>query len=136
MISTIERMDETGAQVEKVGKCGLGVTHLQCCAARGLTSQVEVISLTKGNTETVEPYTLGSLNREGDNLVHGTFCGARVKRGMDTVNQSVTMTLDPSTLTCLSCEREHPLLQDNGKPLVIMLRDQNFFAMCMASYRS
>jgi hypothetical protein len=109
--------------------CDLGVTHLQCVAARALTSQVEVTSLTKGTTEMVEPFTIGKLNGSGDTLVGETFHGARVKRGSDTVNQSVTMRLDPSTLSCLSCEQEHPLLTGNGKPLVLMLSDQNFVSM-------
>ena len=110
----------------------LGVVHRQCCAARAINNKVEVTCITgtgAGQTILGEPYSFGALNSPEDELVGKTFRGARVKKGNDTVNQSVTMSIDPATLTCLSCEREHSLLQGNGKPLIIMISDQNFVSM-------
>ena len=36
------------------------------------------------------------------------------------------MSIDPRTLTCLVCEDEHDVLQGQGKPVVVILSDQNF----------
>ena len=114
---------------DKVTQCDLGVAHKQCSAARLASLQVEVISLAAdslGAFVTAVPLPVGQLNTKGDKDVFKTFRGARTKVGNNTVNQSVTMSIDPRTLMCLSCAAEHPLLQGNGKPVIILLSDQNF----------
>jgi len=116
--------------------CDLGVTHKQCVAARSVSSKVEVISLVTesfGVSALAEPVMLGTLNKAGDYEVGKTFHGARAKKGGEMINQSVTLSLDPRNLTCLSCEKEHPLLQNNGKPIVMIFSDQNYIPMWSGS---
>ncbi len=108
----------------------LGINHFQCLAARAASTQVEATSIsidaTFGKEMVIEPEPVGSLNPIGDMDVKRTFHGARAKRGNDTVNQSVTMSIDPDTLICLQCEKEHPFIQTDGKPVVIIVSDQNY----------
>jgi len=108
----------------------MGVTHFQCMAARAASCQIEATSIaadvTFGKTVKLESEQIGQLNPPGELCVDKTFRGARVKRGGDTVNQSVTMTLDPSNLTCITCDIEHPVIQSPNKPVVVVLSDQNF----------
>jgi len=115
---------------DKGEKYDLGINHFQCMAARAASSQVEATSIsidaTFGKEMVIEPEPVGSLNPVGDLDVKKTFHGARAKRGSDTVNQSVTMSLDPETLICLQCEKEHPFIQPDGKPVVIIVSDQNY----------
>jgi len=108
----------------------LGINHFQCMAARAASSQVEATSIsidaTFGKETVMEPDPVGTLNPPGDCEVKKTFHGARAKRGNDTVNQSVTMSIDPETLICLQCNNEHPFIQSDGKPVVIIICDQNY----------
>jgi len=108
----------------------MGVTHYQCMAARAAKSQVEATSIaadaTFGKTVKLDAEQIGLLNPPGEKEVDKTFRGARVKRGGDTVNQSVTMTIDPCNMYCINCAVEHPILQNQNKPVVIILSDQNF----------
>jgi len=108
----------------------MGVTHFQCMAARAASCQIEATSIsadvTFGKTVKLESEQIGMLNPPGEECVDKTYRGARVKRGGDTVNQSVTMTMDPSSLTCITCDIEHLVIQSQVKPVVIVLSDQNF----------
>ena len=52
------------------------------------------------------------------------------------VNQAVTMSIDPSTLKCMACSNEHPVLDGSGKPIVIFLADQNFVPMWEGQYEN
>ena len=108
----------------------LGINHFQCMAARAASSQVEATSIsidaTFGTETVVEPELVGTLNPPGDKEVGKTFHGARAKRGSDTVNQSVTFSIDPDSLICIQCEKEHEFLQADGKPVVIIASDQNY----------
>ena len=105
----------------------LGTAHAQCCAARAASKQVEIVSLapdTLGAFVMASPIPFGVMNSKGDKDVLKTFHGARVSVGNKTVNQSVSISFDPRTLTCLACEREHAILM--GKPSVIIVTDQNY----------
>jgi hypothetical protein len=108
----------------------MGVTHFQCMAARAAKCQIEATSIaadaTFGKTIKLDAEQIGSLNPKGEKEVDKTFRGARVKRGGDTVNQSATMTIDPSNMYCIGCDIEHPVVQNQGKPVVMVLCDQNF----------
>jgi len=108
----------------------LGINHFQCMAARAASSQVEATSIsidaTFGTETVIEPEPVGTLNPPGDTDIKKTFHGARAKRGSDTVNQSVTFSIDPETLICIQCEKEHAFIQADGKPVVIIASDQNY----------
>jgi hypothetical protein len=53
-----------------------------------------------------------------------TFHGSHVLKGNVTVNQSLSCSFDPSTLTCLSCKTEHDVI--GSVPMSICFSDQNF----------
>jgi len=126
--------DGEDAQVHGTGQSqvrfDLGINHFQCMAARAASSQVEATSIsidsTFGKETVMEAEPVGSLNPPGDMDIKKTFHGARAKRGTETVNQSVTMSIDPETLICLQCNQEHPFIQSEGKPVVIIICDQNY----------
>ena len=119
--------DSTSGQSERYD---LGINHFQCMAARAASSQVEATSIsidaTFGKEMVMDPEPVGSLNPPGDSQVKKTFHGARAKKGNETVNQSVTMSIDPETLICLQCDKEHPFINSEGKPVVIIICDQNY----------
>jgi hypothetical protein len=67
---------------------------------------------------------IGSLeDHEG---LKGTFHGSRMLRGNETVNQSISLSFDPTNLVCLSCNAEHNVI--GNKPLTMCFSDQNFVA--------
>jgi len=68
------------------------------------------------------PGTLAS-DKDRDSTLR-TFRGSRMCRGDKIVNESVTMTIDPLNLTCLTCDREHKI-GDKPGPTVVFLGDQN-----------
>jgi len=129
-VSTVVYGTPGAVPVGPVGKVDLGTTHFQCCAARAASSQIEATSIsidsTFGSSVKLDPENIGSLNPEGDMDVGKTFRGARIKRGGETVNQSVTMSIDPSTLVCVTCDTEHPVINSPDNPVVVILSDQNF----------
>jgi len=108
----------------------MGVTHFQCVAARAASCQIEATSIapdaTFGKTLKLDAEQIGVLDQEGAKGLEKTFRGARVKRGGETVNQSVTMTVDPTNLNCIVCTTEHSVVQSHHKPVVVVLSDQNF----------
>ncbi len=50
--------------------------------------------------------------------IQDTFHGTSILKGNTTVNQSVSMSFDPSKLVCISCEKEHNIV--TRKPLVVL----------------
>jgi hypothetical protein len=55
-----------------------------------------------------------------------TFHGSRIREGATTVNQSISVSFDPSKLLCVTCKTEHPI--PGKKPVTIFFSDQNFIA--------
>jgi hypothetical protein len=53
-----------------------------------------------------------------------TFFGSRMMRGNETVNQSISASIDPGKLCCVSCDAEHPIV--GKEPIVVLFSDQNF----------
>jgi hypothetical protein len=49
-----------------------------------------------------------------------TFHGSRIREGLATVNQSVSMTFDPNKLTCVVCKNEHAIVEK--KPVTVFSR--------------
>jgi hypothetical protein len=53
-----------------------------------------------------------------------TFHGSRIRKGNETVNQSISLSFDPNNLTCVTCAAEHPIV--GSKPVTVFFSDQNF----------
>jgi hypothetical protein len=104
----------------------MDTTYVQCHAARISSHKDLLISVSQdetfGKTVSVQSASIGSLEDNGN--LSGTFLGSRMMRGNETVNQSISASIDPAKLICISCETEHNIV---GKdPIVVMLSDQNF----------
>ena len=56
-----------------------------------------------------ESARVGSFEQEGD-AINLCFTGSRVTRGGQICDQSVSLSFDPTNLTCICCEKEHPVL--------------------------
>ncbi len=69
---------------------------------------------------------LGSIDHFGNDGVKKTFYGARANMGGITVNKGISLSFDPSVLTCISCKNEYGLLINPQKPVIIFAGDQNF----------
>ena len=114
-------------QVKLVGS-KLPNTYFQCRAGRDASFQDNAIeSATKnsvGNVVGGEKSRIGSFESK-PGLTDNCFVGSHVLKGSQVANQNVSMSLDPATLSCLSCPREHSVLMSN-KPVCICVTDQNF----------
>ncbi len=55
-----------------------------------------------------------------------TFHGSRIREGNVVVNQSISVSFDPSKLVCVTCNAERPII--GKKPVTLFFSDQNFIA--------
>jgi hypothetical protein len=102
--------------------------YLQCKTARRMSHVDRLISVTKdgtfGTSVTSSSHQIGHLT-DHDGL-HNTFHGSRIKKGTETVNQSISISFDPNNLTCISCPTEHKII--GCVPVTVAFSDQNFVA--------
>ena len=111
-------------------KPDLGACYSQCSSAReasiktvstDIDSEGQFISTRLSNYSSI-----GSLDRKGDEYVTKTFHGARFTKGQQTVNECISLTFDPATLVFVTCKTEHNIIPTDGRPLAIVVSDQNF----------
>ena len=67
---------------------------------------------------------MGSFEHDGV-AINLCFTGSRVTKGGQICNQSISLSFDPSNLTCISCEKEHSIITSLG-PVCVCVSDQNF----------
>jgi hypothetical protein len=100
----------------------------QCCSNRLSGFRENLVSISADDTygkKLISPTVpIGSL--EDHVGLKGTFHGSRMLRGNVTVNQSISLSFDPTSMTCLSCNTEHNVI--GSKPLTMCFSDQNFVA--------
>jgi hypothetical protein len=105
---------------------GLNSMYFQCRSARIANHKETLVSVsnddTFGKTITVQAPLFGTFEDHAG--LDATFHGSRVMKGSTMVNESLSCSFDPSTLTCLSCKKEHKIL--GNQPVVLVLSDQNF----------
>jgi uncharacterized membrane protein YgcG len=68
---------------------------------------------------------VGSMDQAMDTDILRCFHGARIEKGGTPVYQFMSCSFDPSTLRCITCEREHAV---GGEGECFALSDQNFLA--------
>jgi hypothetical protein len=61
-----------------------------------------------------------------------TFCGSRIQKGTVTVNQSVSLSFDPTNMSCISCNSEHKIV--GCLPMTVIFSDQNFVSSIEGKY--
>jgi hypothetical protein len=100
--------------------------YYQCNSARSACRKETLVSVSLdnsfGKTVTVQSPPIGSLLDHGE--MDRTFHGSRVTKGQKIVNETICCSFDPGNLTCLSCTREHNIIEK--VPVIIALADQNF----------
>jgi hypothetical protein len=104
----------------------LNATYYQCRASRLNSFRDTLISISADGTfgkkvVSVSP-TFGSL--EDHDGIEKTFAGSRILKNNVTVNQSCSMSFDPCNFVCVSCDKEHKIIDDS--PMVFCFSDQNF----------
>jgi hypothetical protein len=126
-----EETEEIVMQTDQ-GRPNLGATFYQCRAAREAKLTDTVFDLTTGMKVKESYRRIGSLDNAGDKKVQSIFHGARVTKYVNgiavEVNQGITSSFDPATLTCISCKTEHKITDTrrSGQPATLIFTDQNF----------
>jgi hypothetical protein len=98
----------------------------QCKIARRMSFIDRLVSVTNdgtfGSIVTSPAPQIGHLT---DHVgLANTFCGSRIQKGNVTVNQSVSLSFDPSNMSCISCTAEHKII--GNLPTTVIFSDQNF----------
>jgi hypothetical protein len=66
------------------------------------------------------------LDKQLDDEIKECFKGPRIEKNGVTVNQFLSCSFDPATLLCITCGREHKILEGEGGPDCFAVTDQNF----------
>ncbi len=106
--------------------------HLQCRASRLNSFRETLVSVSTDSTFGKKIISNAPVFGTLDDHVglERTFHGARIMKGSQTVNQSVSASFDPSCLTCVTCKNEHKVI--DTKPVTICFSDQNFVSSLAA----
>jgi hypothetical protein len=106
------------------------VLYFQCRAARTANHRDTLVSISQdesfGKKVTVQSPTIGTLE-DHENL-DVTFHGSRITKGNITINQSLSMSFDPSKLNCFSCGTEHAVSRKN--PLLLCSATRILYRPC------
>jgi hypothetical protein len=102
--------------------------YYQCKTARRMSFVDRLISVTNDGTfgtsvTSSSPQIAHLTDHDG---LHNTFNGSRIKKGTETVNQSMSTSFDPNSLVCISCPSEHKII--GCVPITVAFSDQNFVA--------
>jgi hypothetical protein len=109
--------------VSTVNEQHLDAVYYQCRSARTAKMTTDLISISRDSTfgQKVTSVTPCIGTFEDHSGIDGTFHCSRFQRGPVTVNQSISASFDPAKLICISCDIEHPIVQQN--PVVILFSD-------------
>ena len=107
---------------------GMSSTYYQCRGGRDANFRDKAVEL--ANTRELGHVVGGEVSRVGsfeqeNGLLEMCFVGSRVLRGTEVCNQNISLTFDPSTMSCICCPREHSIFM-SGKSMCICVSDQNF----------
>jgi hypothetical protein len=96
----------------------LGNGYAQCRAAREAAMAAEVTDISCNSnalsTEKKKGFRVGSMDKNLGNEVLDCFKGARIEQNGNLVNQFLSSSFDPSTLTCITCNSEHNIWGGGG----------------------
>jgi len=122
--------DTETAGMDTSGQVNLGQLYHQGRTARNLQHQVKrtkIIQNESGFNHITENTVLnfGFGFEADDESILKTFHGTRITKGQQHVNESISLSFDPNSRTCLMCPTEHAVIRQD-QPLVMVLSDQNF----------
>ncbi len=104
----------------------------QCKAARAasMSFQTTTVNFDEniGKIDTVKFSLLSSFDCLGDTEILKTFRSTRMNSNNKAVNQNVSLSFDPSKLSCMSCAKPHNILSKGelDSTPVLVFSDQNF----------
>jgi len=105
----------------------LSQNYYQCRAGRDATFKDDSIECCNGPELGYmvggEAARIGSFESDVKSI-ENCFVGSRIYRDGVLVNQNMSCSFDPSTLTCLTCDNNHTVLPDS--PACFCISDQNF----------
>jgi len=121
--------EESDDDIPDEKQVDLGNVYSQCRAAReaAFVSTVVDISCNENmlGTETKKWDRIGTLDKQLDSEIKDYF-KERIEKNGVTVNQFLSCSFDPSTLLCITCDREHKVLEGERGPDCFAVTDQNF----------
>jgi hypothetical protein len=96
----------------------LGNSYSQCRAAREAAMAADVTDISCNSnalsTEKKKGFRVGAMDKNLGNEVMDCFKGARIEQNGNLVNQFLSSSFDPSTLTCITCSSEHSIWGGGG----------------------
>ena len=103
-------------------------TYYQCRAGRDASFRDKAVEI--ANTAELGHVVGGEVSRVGSfdserGLLEMCFVGSRVLRGTEVTNQNISLSFDPSIMTCITCPKEHSVFR-GGKAVCVCVADQNF----------
>jgi lysophospholipase L1-like esterase len=117
---------EQAGSSQPVATSVMDTVYYQCHSARIACQKDTLVSVSVdesfGKRMTIQSPSVGSF--EDHVGIGNTFHGSRVMKGNCTVNESVSITFDPSKLLCVSCSIEHEII--GKRPSIFLFTDQNF----------
>jgi len=120
----------TNSNCSEYDPIALGRGYRQCKAAREASRKSDGTETTPGvdfgKKVEIKAERVGNINLASDADLYRTFRGCRVSSKGSEVNQVITASFDPATLQCVTCEKEHGIIPEDGTELVIIVGDQNF----------
>jgi hypothetical protein len=129
--SRLSESDEDDRDYDQ-NKISLGSGYIQCRAAREAACSVEVFEISCNENVSTSTQKkgdrVGSMENSGDGSVGDCFKGARIEKNGVLVNQYVSCSFNPATLVCITCSKEHGILEGGEGPECFVLSDQNFVA--------
>ncbi len=106
--------------------CYINPLYQQCKIARLSGHNDRLVSVSTdshvGASIVRQSVPVGSLTDHPG--IENSFFGSRIQSGNVTMNQTVSMSFDPSNLVCITCGVEHKIME--GKPITVFFSDQNF----------
>jgi hypothetical protein len=126
------KLSDTEDETEDSDTVKLGNGYAQCRAAREAGMAVEVTDISCNSnalsSEKKKGYRVGSMDKNLGTDISDCFKGVRIEQNGNLVNQYLSSSFDPSTLTCITCPSEHSVLGGGDGSECFVLSDQNFVA--------
>jgi len=126
--------DEAGTTTQP-GEKSLNEMYYRCRAAKETQSKTKNIELGDRMTvgQEIESSEIGIRGKFEDvkDTLRDCFMGSRIKDREKTVNQNVSMSVDPRMRRCIVCENNHDVMTGDKRSKGFLLTDQHSYEkMC------
>jgi len=130
-----ENVQDEAGTTTKPGEKSLNEMYYRCRAARETQSKTKNIELGDRMTvgQEIESSEIGIRGKFEDvkDSLQDCFMGSRIKDREKTVNQNVSMSVDPRMRRCIVCEDNHDVMTGDKRSKGFLLTDQHSYEkMC------